>query len=104
MHLYKFKIDKSSYAQGSPIIIDSEFNKGHLVEVRGVFYGSKSPQSNLLLLDADGDMFMFPIAGTSLPKVVSPDVAPIAKLPFYYIDTSGDNEIIIWGIAHRIGS
>lgn len=70
---------------------------GKSVEIQAVYYSSLTPGKHLMLYDADGDCFMYPIPGQVDQKVVTPEVPVTVKTPIYYLDEVGDNEIIVFG-------
>lgn len=99
--LYKVKVEKTE--TGKLEEVRCEYGEGWCVNLQSIFYSEKSPQHYLHLFDADGDEFMFSIPGQARPTVVTPDEVPVTvKLPLYYLDTGGGNELILWGEVYRL--
>lgn len=102
MKLYKVKVDKT--VQGQPTELKHMYGTGYAVTVQAVRYGSQSPQAQLELMDAGGDTFMFDIPGQGTPKTTTPEIPVAVRLPLYYMDTEGQNELIVWGTIDQIDS
>lgn len=100
MKLYKIKIKETLLKEVTRI--EDIYGEGYAVTVQAVSYSSKSPEQKLVLFDADGDQFMFPVPGQAVTKPTTPEVPTSVKLPLSYVDTEGENEVIIWGEVTKI--
>jgi hypothetical protein len=100
MKPFKVKIKKS--IGNRKVEIKSNFGSNYCVTIQSVFYDCTNPSSYLRLLDSDGDMFMFKVPGQAEPNPTTPEVPVTVRLPIYYVDSLGDNEITIWGVVNKI--
>lgn len=100
MKLYKVKVEKT--VQNQPTELKHMYGAGYCINVQAVSYGSKNPQSMLHLLDAGGDEFMFKIPGQASTNPTTPELPITVRLPLSYVDTEGQNELIVWGTVESI--
>jgi len=100
MKPFKVKIEKS--IGDKKVEVRTNFGSNYCLNVQSVFYNCNNLSSYLRLLDADGDMFMFKIPGQAEPNPTTPEIPVTIKLPIFYVDSLGGNEIIIWGEVNKI--
>lgn len=102
MKLYKVKVEKT--VQGQPTELKHMYGAGYCVTIQAVRYGSDNPQSELYLYDAGGDEFMFKIPGQASRNTTTPEIPVTVRLPLSYLDSEGQNELIVWGTVDQIDS
>lgn len=100
MLLYKEKIKKT--VRGKKVEIKSPFGAGYALTLQALSFNSTNPNKFCYLLDADGDQFVFKIPGQAEPGPTAPEVPVSVKLPLYYFDETGGNELILWGEVEKI--
>lgn len=75
---------------------------GYAYTIQAIYYSSKEPSEHVTLFDKDGDEITFHIPGQIDPKI-SPLETPITvQLPIQYVDTKGQEELIIYGRLEKI--
>lgn len=94
MKAFKVKTEKS---EAQKMMSFAGQIKGKSARIQAVYYSSASPSQHLMLYDADGDCFMFPVPGQVDKKVINLESPVTVQLPIHYWDEKGEEEIIVFG-------
>jgi hypothetical protein len=94
MRLFKGKVEKTVAEQ---LTLLGEPNAGSAIEIQSVYFQCNNPNAYVLLFDADGDQVLYPMPGQVDPKPILLDSPITVKAPLYYVDTRGENGLIVFG-------